>query len=749
MTDLATLSGRNHPLAPTGAGALRALEVDGFDAPQEESLVRHYLRLLYRHRWLIGVVTALCVGIAVVASMLVQRQYTATTRIQIAREAAKVVELGKGEDETQQGTGLEFYQTQYALLRSRSLSEAVVRDLALDKNDRFLSEFKPRRENALSDNPDMRFEQAVKMVNANTKVAPVPGSSIVDVGYVSPDPALSARISNSIAQNFIQTSLARRYEATSYAREFLQSRINATRAKLEASERKAAQYAQAQGIIKISGQGEGSVSSEQTLASSDLAQLSSQLATARAQRVQAAADYQANSGGAAAVSALSNTTVNQLRGQRAQLSGELSKLESDFGPQYPRVVALRSQVAELDSAISQEQSRVTSGVTSALRDKYRQALANEQGLQARVNALKSDVLNQDQRSIQFNIIQRDVDTNRSLYDALLQRFKEVGVTAGVGTNNVSIVDKALAPEHPSTPNVPLNLALGLLGGLALGGAGALVREQMTDAVILPSEFQQKLGVKLLGTTPKLTDSEVLSQLAERESELSEAYFSILTAIQFSSSHQAPASMLFTSSRAGEGKSTTALTIARNLAGVGGRVLLIDADMRNPSLHRNLGLPNSTGLTEVLSGRAKVEETIHAVGSSSLSVMFAGRRSQNAAQLLSTSTIDEVLELVGETYDHVIMDGPPVLGLADAVLLSRAAEATVFVIEANGTRASQARLAIGRLRSVGADILGAVLTKLDAREAGYGDAYAYQYAYGSKPTSKPKLLSLNKYLRGRS
>lgn len=748
MTELSPIpSGHSALTNPAGGGIAPAVWMETADdrvAGEEDSLIRHYLRIFYRHRWIIGGITLACLSLAVVVSMLMQRQYTATVRIQIAREAAKVVDMEDVEADQGIGPSQEFYQTQYALLRSRSLSEAVVRDLRLAENYSFLSNFDPDEVEELSALPRAeRFERAVKIVNSNTKVMPVAGSSVVDVGYVAGDSRLSAAVANSVAENFIETSLARRYEATTYAREFLQNRINAVRAKLEESERKAAEYAQAQGIIKISGEGEGRISSEQTLASADLVQLSSQLATARAARVQAEADFRANSGGAAAASSLTNTAVNELRRQRGQLSSELSKLESDYGPEYPRVTALRSQIGELDRQIGREQSRVTSSVSQELQDKYRQALAAEQGLQARVNGLKSAVLNQQQRSIKFNIIQRDVDTNRSLYDALLQRFKEVGVSAGVGTNNVSIVDKALPPTSPSQPNVPLNLALGLLLGLMTGAGTALVREQLADAVILPSEFQQKLGIKLLGTTPKLSVEQVREQLAKGRSDLSEAYFSILTAIQFSSAKRAPKSMLFTSTQSGEGKSTTALAVARNLAGVGARVLLIDADMRKPSLHRQLGMPNAVGLSSLLTGELELSETLHEIGSSTLSVMLAGRLPANPAELLSTNRIDQILGVAGQHFDHVLIDGPPVLGLADSVMLGRAAEATIFVIEAARTRASQARLAIARLRAVRAEILGAVLTKLDAKEAGYGDSYTYHYSYASR--EKPKLL---KYFKSR-
>ncbi|HET9398605.1 MAG TPA: polysaccharide biosynthesis tyrosine autokinase [Sphingomicrobium sp.] len=729
-------------LSPYVGGSLPALAGNSpFDLePQaEDTLLRHYWRLFYRHRWLIGSVTAGCLALAIMASMLMQRQYTATVRIQIAREAAKVVDVEGVGTEEGSGTSLEFYQTQYALLRSRSLSEAVVRDLRLADNYTFLSQFDSDAVDEMEAKPRAeRFELATEMVNRNTKIAPLAGSSVVDIGYVAPNPSIAAKIANSVAENFIETSLTRRFEATTYAREFLQNRIEATRAKLEESERKAAEYAQSQGIIKVTGQGEGRVSSEQTLASADLTQLSSQLALARAARVQAEADFRANSGGAAAASSLTNSAVNDLRRQRGELSAELSKLESDFGPEYPRVTALRSQIAELDRQIGREQSRVTSSVSQGLQDKYRQALAAEQGLQARVNGLKSDVLDQQQRSIQFNIIQRDVDTNRALYDALLQRFKEVGVAAGVGTNNVSIVDTALPPQTPSQPNIPLNLAIGLLFGLVMGGGVAMAKEQLADAVILPSEFQQKLGIRLLGTTPRLTADEVAKQLAQGKTDLTEAYFSILTAIQFSSPHGAPSSLLFTSTQAAEGKSTTALAIARSLATVGAKVLLIDADMRNPSLHRQLGKPLTTGFSELLAGKVQIAEICEQIGTTGLSVMLAGRMPPNPAELLATDRIDQILEVACKSFDHVVIDGPPVLGLADSVLLARACEAAVFVIEANRTRASQARNAIDRLRGVRSNLIGAILTKLDAKATGYGDSYAYQYGYAQR--QEPKKLA---------
>lgn len=740
--------------SPTLYGEILAQDVES-----SESRLRHYWRILYRRRWIVLAIIAACVGLAIVVSMLTQRQYTATTRVQVDREAANVLNIEGVDAEDTGPLNAEFYQTQYALLKSRSLSEAVVRSLALADNYRFLADYNLSEIETVRALPrDQRFALATAKLNGNTIVNPVRHSSIIDVSVEAARPALAAALANEVAEKFIETNLSRRFEATAYARQFLQNRLNAVRSKLEESERRATQYARAQGLIKVGGSSDGGqLSSEQSLISADLAQLSSQLALARAAREKAEGDYRANSGGNAAAASLTNMALNSIRQQRAELTGELRKLESDFGPQYPKVMALRAQLAELDRRVAQEQNVVTSSLAADLRDKYRQALATEQGLQRRVDGLKNAVLDQQQRAIQFNIIQRDVDTNRALYEALLQRFKEIGIAGGVGTNNVSIVDPALPPESPSSPNLPLNLALGLIIGVGLGAAAAFALEQLAEAVILPAEFQRKLGIPLLGSTPVMkgevrkrllswnpagkgasatypaisagTGTGTGKELLDSKSELSEAYFSVLAAIQFSTTHGAPKTMSVTSSQPGEGKSTTALALARALASVGTRVLLIDADMRNPSLHKSLGMQSGRGLSDVLTGQAELMKVVNELGNG-LTVVTAGTIPPNPAELLATGVLNETLKVAAANFDHVVIDSPPVLGLADAPLIARASEATVFVVESSRTRSTQARQAIDRLIRVRAHLLGAVLTKLDSRNSGYGYGYGYNYSYGN-------------------
>lgn len=743
MTQLPT----PHPAAfpmPMSPDQVIAYSEGLWDEVSPESVIRRYWRILFKHRWIVLGIVGGCLALALIISMLSQRQYTATVRIQVAREAAKVVDMNQADDQQASGSSMEFYQTQYALLKSRSLSEAVVRDLGLANDNLYLADYDNGRVDDVAALPvKARLELATSLVNHNTTIKPIRGSSIIDVDFESPNRVVSARVANSLAQNFIESSLSRRFEAAAYAREFLQTRLNQVRVKLEESERKAVEYAQRQGLIRI-GSGVGDAQTEHSLVSSDLSELSSQLTVARAQRALAEAQFRSGQSGNVAAQSLTNTTLNALRQQRAGLLGQLSKLKSDFGPEYPAVVALSSQIAELDNQIGYEQSRVTSSVALNLGGRFEQAMATERALQSRVDGLKSELLGEQGRSIRFNILQRDVDTNRGLYEALLQRFKEVGIAGGVGTNNVSIVDSALPPKSPSSPNILLNLALGLLLGLAIGGGAAIVLEQLAESVILPGEFQAKLRIPLLGSTPvvasgrgpKLLGSRAVGKsvrppdFVESDPELAEAYFSILTSVQFSTANGAPRSMAVTSSQASEGKSTTSLSLARGLATVGKRVLLIDGDMRNPSLHRDFGIAHGQGLSEILTGHARLHDVIHATPVTGLSFVTAGKIPPNPAELLAGEGLGRTIKIGSEMFDHVIFDSPPVLGLADAPLIARATEGTIFVIQAGRTRSSQARHALDRLLGVRAHVLGAVLTKLDSRNAGYGTGYGYNYRYGA-------------------
>jgi succinoglycan biosynthesis transport protein ExoP len=322
---------------------------------------------------------------------------------------------------------------------------------------------------------------------------------------------------------------------------------------------------------------------------------------------------------------------------------------------------------------------------------------------------------------------------------LLQRYKEVGVTGGVTANNIAIVDRATPPREPSKPKLLVNMALAALLGLGLGVVAALVLEALDETLATPDDVEKKLGVSVLGVIPLLDKGESpANALADIRSGFSEAYYSLRTALQFSTPDGAPSSLLVTSARPAEGKSTTAYSVALNLARVGKRVLLIDGDLRNPSMHRVVGVENERGMSNLLSGSADLDSVVQHTSQENLSFIPCGPLPPNPAELWGGERLHQFLSQTRTKFDHVVFDGPPVLGFADAPMLASAVNGTLFVLESRGTRRGQARGALRRLQVGRAHLLGAVLTKFSTKSTSYGGYdYAYDYHYGAEPEKERK------------
>ncbi|WP_288937943.1 polysaccharide biosynthesis tyrosine autokinase, partial [uncultured Sphingomonas sp.] len=315
-------------------------------------------------------------------------------------------------------------------------------------------------------------------------------------------------------------------------------------------------------------------------------------------------------------------------------------------------------------------------------------------------------------------------------DGLLQRYKEIGVANGVGVNNISIVDTADEPQRPSSPRLFVNLLISLLGGLALGAITAFVLEQMDEAFGDPGEVERKLGLPLLGSVPKVNDDHSpRDELLDRKSDLVDAYLAISTNLGFTTEHGAPRSFSVTSTRPAEGKSTTALALATMLARASKRVIIVDGDMRSPSIHHLGNVGHERGLSNFLAGEEAIEPLTFQMPDLGLTAMSAGPIPPNAAELLTGSRLGTLIDRLLERYDHVVIDGPPVMGLADAPLIAARVEGVVYAVESHGIRASQVKTALGRLAAANVRIFGGVLTKFEARRAAYGYGYEYGYGYG--------------------
>jgi polysaccharide biosynthesis transport protein len=733
-TDLAVLAGG-------GGGAAPAASIIGNDdAAPQLSIVAEYWRIILRRKWVI--LGCLIAGLAagLLWNAMSSRMYTATSTIEISRDDVQVLE-GEGVQRQSTANDQEFYQTQLGLLRSRALAERVARNLRLSRDPAFREAFGfDAEESETNASVPRSSRQAAEaelrrirdVLLAHVAIAPPRNSRLHDISVTTPDAALSARIADAWAQGFIEANIARGLDQTQFARTFLEAELQRLRQRLEQSERLAVGYATRNGILLIQTTNEsGEGVSSQSLTEQSLVAYNTELAEAVANRVAAEAAFRA---GASATPSADGAALAVLRQRRAELSAEYRQLLVQFEPQYPAARAIAEQIAQLDRSIGTEESRSRRTQRGELQALYRAALARENGLRARVGEATGRVSSERNASIQYAILQRDVDNNRQLYDAILQRFKEVGVAAGVGRTNVALVDRADVPGAPSAPNLPLNLLLGGLIGVLAGFVFTIVREQIDIAINDPAEVDRQIGLPLLGTLPDFggNPDAVHDLLADPKSMLSDATLSLRTRIGFTTTHGFPRTIAVTSSLPAEGKSTMALALANGLVATRKRVLLIDADMRSPSVNELVGVSNATGLANALAGEDDLGSLIVRPKDYGFDVMAAGPNPPNAAELLASDRMQTILSLLQSRYDYIVFDAPPVIGLADALLVSANVEATLYVIRAHATRVNEVRVALQRLRGVPNHIIGAALTHYDQRHSAYG--YGYGYDYGDKQSS---------------
>lgn len=711
------------PLAPQMGGPLAlpdqwAQRSYGGDGGLDINLATIW-RIVSEWRWLILALTAVGIAGAIVVTLLTTPIYRATATLEVSPPESEIMEDGKA-SRSQMQVDRAYLATQYGLLASRSLAQRVAQDLNLASNPAFAPAGADRA---------ARLRSATGVLVANFKVDPVKESRLIKISFSSPDPSAAATVTNSYADNFINSNLERRYEASSYARSFLERQIANVKGELEKSERQLVGYAQQQGIISTTGttSGSGTPSDAGSLQGATLVSLNNALSEATTRRIAAEQAYRQAL--AAGTSAEVVASTSALRQQRAGLQAEYEEKLNTFRPEYPDMQRLRARIKALDEQIGIERGTVASGRASTLAAEYRAAANAERTIAGRVDQLKGAVLNLRGRSIQYNILQREVDTNRSLYDALLQRYKEIGVAGGIGKNLVSVVDRAEVPGAPYKPNLLINLLIGLAAGLAAGLGAALALEILNDTIKSPDDVRNKLDLASLGVIPKKQTQETLAEeLKDQTSAVSEAYFSLRTSLQYTTDTGAPKTLLITSSRAAEGKSSTTLALAQNFARLGSRVLLIDADLRKPAFVT--GSEKEEGLSKLLTASDPIDAHVLKTQHENLSLLPCGPLPPNPAELLASPRLKTLIAEAAAQYDMVIVDGPPVLGLADAPLLGAACRGTLVVIESGKTRTRAAVDAINRLKASGSHIVGAVLTKYRHRNHGYGYGYSYEpYKYG--------------------
>jgi succinoglycan biosynthesis transport protein ExoP len=690
---------------------------------------------IFRHRYMMIAIVGVALLLGVASALLMPRKYTAEASIQIDQQVAKV--LGT-EDAQPQDAGSDadrFLQTQVDVLNSRAIARRVSESLGLAANDDFLKRMTGARQIEMKPGDGSLADIVVDVLQKNLTIDLRRNSRVVHIIFVSRDPALAAEIANSYATNFIEGNIQRKFSASSYSRRFLQNQLGLAKGRLENSERGLIDYSRSARLIDASAgtrQAEGD-NAPRSLVTSNLVQLNADAATAEANRLRARERWeQARSAPLMSLPEVqANEAIQRLSQKRAEDISSLSELRRRLKPDHPVVLQAVSEIATLEQQIRQlaEETR------RSIQNQYQTAERQHGALAQQVVSLQGATLAEQTRGVRYNILRREVDTNRQLYESLLQRYKEVSAEAGITTNNVSSVDSAEQPRRPTSPRPLLNVALALLLGGVLALFYAFGRDYLDDSIRDPQDVEEKLRIPLLGVVPESKGVVPAEALDDPKSEISEAYHAIRTSIELSSNQGPPRSILVTGSSKSEGKSTTSFALARDFAGLGRRVLLVDADLRRPSLHRALGLTlPETGLSSVLARMTERGAAIQPTAVAGLSFLPSGRLPPDPATLFAGSAMRDLLVALEADYDVVIVDGPPVLALADAVQLTASVQATVFVAEASGARFGQARNAVSRLLRAGGNVIGCVMTKYNAKKSGYGQSYDY-YRYRYDDTSR--------------
>jgi polysaccharide biosynthesis transport protein len=546
---------------------------------------------------------------------------------------------------------------------------------------------------------------------------------------------MAARITNTYAQSFISMNLEKKFEANAYAKTFLEERIRQVKGKLEDAERAQVEYARKNDIYSLDKDGA-------TTSGQNLQEFNAAMAKAEQDRIKAESLYRQTYAQASDLPReLENGLIQQLKSERAKIESDYQDKLKTFKPNYPAMQEMTARIKEINLQISKEVASVRTSVKSS----YEAAQRQENMLRSKLSASKGEVLDQQSRSIQFNILKREADTNRQLYDGLLQRLKEVSVAGGVGANNIMVVDKADIPNGRFKPNIKLNLLIGLLLGTLAGVGLAFFIEHLDDTFKSGDDIERTLGLPLLGIIPEVEEvtsiADTLAQINDdaSRSAMAEAFRSARTALQFSTPEGAPKVLGITSSHISEGKTTTSLCLAVNFVQCGYSVLLIDADLRKPSLHRAFEIDNQVGLTNHLAGLSPLSEVIHHTKVDRLFFVPTGPLPPNPAELLQGSKMRDLIEDAKTKFDLVIFDGPPILGLADALILGNAVDRLLLVIRAGTTERSVVKTALKRLRMARVNPIGCILNKLDHKSLGYGYGYHYSYyAYGATP-KEPSLM----------
>jgi polysaccharide biosynthesis transport protein len=753
------------------AFAHRWLEINRSVRPEPEQDLRQYWRIIHKHLRLIG---ACLLGAALLTVLLVLTQtpmYTATSLVMIEPRAPQVFRMKEMVSEPLAANEYDFYKTQYDIVRSRSLAAQVIRALDLEDVPYFNGKdahkgliagifeqsgewlrglfVHPAPGGSADDQSDgLGVDPAlIDAYLGGLSVEPRIGTHLVTVGFSTPDRMLSARIANAHVKAYIRRGIDLHSQASGDAEDFLQKKLLELKERVEKSEAALNAYRRDRGIVTFSLHDTSGVIMHR------LDDLNTALTKSETTRIALAAQHQLIHRGDydSLPEVINSQLIQRLKEEISTLGGQYAAMRNRFNPGYHPLDDLRARLKDNRARLHSE---IRSVVQSVELD-YQAALSKEKQLEKQIDDVKSRAMALHDASLQDAVLAREVDTNRQLYASVLERVKEIGVSADEPTSNVSIVDQAEIPRHRSSPKVMQSLGMGSFLGLCIGIGLAFLLEHMDDRLKDAEEAERYLKVPSLAVVPpfarlnggygygarakrvealeqnKLTDDHQSKEIVVTSNRLSaagEIYRAIRTSLLFSRAGSPPKTILITSATGDEGKTVTAINSAMAFSQTGAQILLIDTDLRKSRCHKVLGFENYLGLTQVLVGQRPFEEVVHQTEYPGLSFLSAGPSSPNPSELLASDEMRELLHYLGTRYDYVVLDSAPVIPVTDSVALSTMVDGVLLVV-GRQTAKQLVQTTCTRLNHVGSKILGLVLNGVGSHGHGGYQYYNHYYSYG--------------------
>lgn len=699
----------------------------------DEIDLRAYWRVVVRRRWLIASVFAAAVLVTLLFTLRQTKIYAATATLIIDISAPRVLDKEQVQDVVETGTGgywfsKEYYETQYKVITSRAVAQRVIDKLQLARDLRFLGLDEVTGQEKLAE--ALEEVDPADVLQKRLKVIPVKDSRVVRIQVEDRDPQWAATLANAVAEAYIVDNLSVRSTLTQNASEWLEGQLADLETKLSRSADELFAFKQANDIVATTWEDRQGIISQRLAAVNDAltkARVQRAQLESRSEQIAALGDAIERGDPSAEAFAIvgASRSVQDLKIRFLEAKVECADAKVRYLDDHPKVGSCEARVAAARDSLQREVKTILDGA----RREYLEAVQTERKLTRLLEDTKGEAFGLNQHEKRYLELKRTHDNNQRLYEMVLQRLKETGVTGMLQMSNVRILDRAEPPDRPVSPRPVRNLALAILLGLAAGIGIAFLVETLDSTVTTREQIEERLALPFLGIIPRIElpagAKPELAVVKAPTSSAAECLRTIRTNLLFMSPDKPLKVILVTSSGPGEGKTTTAAALAATMAGGGSRVLLVDADMRRPRVHKVFGIPPAgAGLSSLILGEGTLDAAVVHTEVENLDVLPCGPVPPNPAELLHTEGFARLLEEMGRRYDRIVIDSPPAGVVADAVVIGTQVDGTLLVVKGGVTSRDAAERTTRALRNVNAPIFGAVLNDLDLEDQRYGQYYYY-------------------------